>query len=105
MSTALDALNSKLFAEQLHTKFKVIVTGQPPVEFELTEVKEHQTAPKLELFTLTFQGPHAPRLNQQIYHFEHEKLGPFDLFVTAVGADQTGILYEAVFHRFRAPQS
>jgi hypothetical protein len=44
-------------------------------------------------------------LNQQIHHFEHEKLGAFDLFLTAVGTDQEGLLYEAVFHRFRTPQS
>ncbi len=101
MSNALDALNRKIFAEQLHTKFKVIVAGQSPLELVLIEVKEHETAPKFELFTLAFQGPHAPRLNQQIHHFEHEKLGPFDLFVTAIGADQNGLVYEAVFHRHK----
>ena len=104
MSDALDALNSRIFAGQLHTKFKVLVAGQAPMELALIEVKEHETAPKFELFTLAFQGPHEPRLNQQIHHFEHEKLGPFDLFVTAIGADQDGLVYEAVFHR-RKPQS
>lgn len=105
MSNALDALNSKIFAEQLHTKFKVLLAGQPPVELELFEVKESATAPKLELFSLEFRGPHSPRLNQQIHHLEHEKLGSFELFLTAVGAEAEGLLYEAVFHRFRKPQS
>ncbi len=103
MSNALDALNSQIFAGQLHTKFNVIVAGQAPLELALIEVKEHETAPKFELFTLAFQGPHAPRLNQQIHHFEHEKLGPFDLFVTAIGADEHGLVYEAVFHRRKQP--
>ena len=101
----LDAFNSKIFAEQLHTKFKVLVTGQPPVELELIEVNERETAPKLELFTLGFKGPSALRLDQRIHHLEHEKLGSFELFLTAVGAEQDGLVYEAVFHRFRKPQS
>ena len=105
MPNPLDALNSKIFTEQLHTKFKVELNGQPPVELELVEVKDRETAPKIELFSLEFRGPHAPRLNQQIHHFEHEKLGAFDLFLTAVGVDQEGLVYEVVFHRFRQPQS
>ena len=105
MPNALDSLNSKVFAEQLHTKFKVKLGDQPSVELELIAVKDRETAPKLELFSLEFHGPHSPRLNQQIHHFEHEKLGAFDLFLTAVAADQDGLVYEVVFHRFRQPQS
>jgi hypothetical protein len=101
LSSELDALNSRIFAEQLHTKFKILLAGQAPVELELIEVKESATAPKLELFSLGFRGPHSPRLNQQIHHLEHEKLGSFDLFLTAVGTEQEGLVYEAVFHRFR----
>ena len=63
------------------------------------------TAPNLELFSLEFRGPHSPRLNQQIHHFEHEKLGAFELFLTAVGVDQEGLVYEVIFHRFCKPQS
>ena len=105
MPNPLDAFNSKSFAEQLHTKFKVELNDQPPVELELVEVKDRETAPKFELFSLEFRGPYSPRLNQQIHHFEHEKLGAFDLFLTAVGVDQEGLVYEVVFHRFRQPQS
>jgi hypothetical protein len=102
---SLDAFDSKIFAEQLHTKFRVKLTGQAPVELELFEVNDRETAPKLELFSLGFRGPHSPRLNQQIHHFEHEKLGAFELFLTPVGVDQEGLLYEVVFHRFRKTQS
>jgi len=105
MTIPLENLNSKTFAGQLHTKFRVKLDSQAPVELELFEVKDHETAPKLELFALGFRGPHSPRLNQQIHHLEHEKLGSFELFLTAVGVDQEGLLYEAVFHRFRNPQS
>ena len=105
MPIPLDEFNSKVFTGQLHTKFTVHLPGQAPVELTLIEVKEQETAPKFELFTLVFQGPHAPRLDQRIHHLEHEKLGSFELFLTAVGAEQDGLLYEAVFHRLRKPQS
>lgn len=105
MPNPLDEFNSKIFAGQLHTKFTVHLSGQAAVELILIEVKEQQTAPKFELFTLAFQGPHASRLDQRIHHLAHEKLGAFELFLTAVGAEQDGLLYEAVFHRLRKPQS
>jgi len=101
----LDAFNSKSFAEQLHTKFRVHLASPGPLELELVEVKDHETAPNLELFSLGFRGPHSPRLNQQIHRFEHEKLGVFELFLTPVAADPDGTLYEVVFHRFRNRQS
>jgi hypothetical protein len=100
MPSILDSFNSKTFAEQLHTKFKVHLQNMDPLVLELVDVTERPTAPKVELFTLHFRGPHSPRLAQQIHHFEHEKLGKFDLFLTAIGGDHESITYEVVFHRF-----
>ena len=105
MSSILDAFNSKHFSEQLHTKFKVHLANHAPLELELVEVTERETAPNLELFSLGFRGPLSPQLNQQIHQFEHEKLGVFELFLTPVSADQQHTFYEVVFHRFRKSQS
>jgi hypothetical protein len=104
MAGALDRLNSKVFAEQLHTNFKVHLGNEAPLSLELVAVNERETSPKIELFSLFFLGPLTPRLNQQIHQFEHEKLGAFDLFLTAVGADAAGTTYEVVFHRLRKEQ-
>jgi hypothetical protein len=104
MADPLDKLNSKIFAEQLHTNFKVHAGNGAPLTLELSAVNDHQTQPEGELFSLLFRGPQAPRLAQQIHRFEHEKLGTFDLFLTAVGADEKGISYEVVFHRLRKKQ-
>ena len=101
MTDSLDRLNSKTFGEQLHTQFKVHLDNSEPVVLELSEVEEHNASPKTELFILRFRGPLAPRLNQQIHHFEHDKLGKFDLFMTAVAGDQESTTYEIVFNRFR----
>jgi hypothetical protein len=104
MSSILDNFNSQTFTEQLHTKFLVPMAAPEPLELELTEVTERNAAPKMEQFSLLFRGPQGPRLPQQIHAIEHEKLGRFELFLTAIAGDQESITYEAVFHRFRKNQ-
>ena len=104
MITALDNFNSQTFAEQLHSKFKVYLDQHPPLEMELVEVEERDTSPRIELFFLRFQGPPSPLVPQGIRRFEHEKLGAFEIFITAIGMDEKGLLYESVFHRFRKDQ-
>jgi hypothetical protein len=104
MSTFLDKLNAKIFSEQLHTQFKVHSGGAEPMMLELVEVMERDLSPKIELFTLQFRGPVAPRLAQQIHRLEHDKLGAFEIFLTAIGVDpEQRLLYESVFQRFRKP--
>lgn len=100
MPTSLDDLNSKLFREQLNTKFSVHAGGQL-LPLELVEVAEETTAKQMDCFSLYFLGPFNPRLPQQIHRLEHEKLGTLEIFLTAISADGKGTMYEAVFHRFR----
>jgi hypothetical protein len=101
MSTSLDKLNAKIFAEQLHTQFRLLRQGAQSIPLELIEVKEGDSPPTIELFTLHFRGPAELRMPQQIHQLEHDTLGTFDIFLTAIGADAQGITYESVFHRFR----
>lgn len=100
----LDTLNSKSFADQLHTRFQVQSGNSEPVTLELTEVNAFATPPHLESFSLQFRGPVAPRLQQKIYRFAHDKLGAFDLFLTVIGADEAGATYEVIFNRMRPKQ-
>ena len=75
-----------------------------PITLELVDVVENDLSPKMELFSLQFRGPFRPRLDQQTHRLEHEKLGEFEIFLTPISADQqSGTIYEAVFHRFRKP--
>lgn len=101
MAEPLDKLNAKVFAEHLHTTFKVHLDGAPPLELKLFEVTERATGAQGELFFIYFRGPLGQRLPQGIYHLEHEKLGRIDIFFTAVAADEQGVSYEAVFNRQR----
>jgi hypothetical protein len=101
MSIPLDKFNSTIFSGQLHTPFRLLREGAEPIPLELMEVNESDPSPQIEFFALQFRGPAAPRLAQQIHTLEHDKLGSFDIFLTAIGADAQGITYESVFHRFR----
>jgi hypothetical protein len=105
MSDATLKLDGKAFTAQLHTQFKVHTGDGAPTVVELFEVLEPPAPPQVDLFLLHFRGPRTPRLPQQIHHFDHEKLGAFDLFITAIGADEHGIAYEAVFNRLRKQQA
>jgi hypothetical protein len=101
MLTPLDKLNAKVFAEHLHTGFKLHRNGAEPLPLELIEVKDSDPSPAIELFSVHFLGPVTPRLPQQIHRLEHDKLGTFEIFLTAIAGDAQGIMYESVFHRFR----
>ena len=101
MSTSLDKLNAKVFSEYLHTQFKLHLEDAEPMMLKLVEVKESDPSPQIELFALHFLGAAAPRLPQKTYQLEHEKLGTFAIFLTAIAGDPQGIMYESIFHRFR----
>ncbi|HEY6352740.1 MAG TPA: hypothetical protein VI636_25365 [Candidatus Angelobacter sp.] len=100
METPLEKLNAKVFAEYLRSKFHTQL-GDKKVELELLSVEERESSPRVETFFLCFNGPLIPRLPQQIYLLEHEKLGAFSIFLTAIAGDTEGISYEAVFNRYR----
>lgn len=106
MSSELDHLNCKLFAENLHSKFKAALDQENTLVLELTEVDEKSVNPRVECFSVLFQGPPAPMLSQGMRRLEHEKLGTFDLFLTPIGIGNDGsLLYEAVFNRMRKENS
>lgn len=104
METPLDQLNARIFNQQLHTKFQAVLDDGKKISLELEEVEERNTS-RTDLFFLRFRGPGAPFLVQKAYRMEHDKLGEFTLFISATAADQTGIQYEAVFHRIKPGNS
>lgn len=50
-------------------------------------------------FTLAFVGPNEHPLQQSLYHFEHETLGKFPLFLVPVAQNENNFIYESVFAR------
>jgi hypothetical protein len=98
MTEPFSTFNSKTFADQLNTAFSAQLP-EASVPLELIEVAEKPAPANTEVFTLHFRGPIRPFLQQRTYSFQHDKLGAFELFITAIGQDQQSIIYEAVFHR------
>jgi hypothetical protein len=98
--TSLDRLDATVFRAHLHAEFRAHAAGRVAV-LKLVEVEERPSAASLELFFVRFRGPQSPSLRQGIHALEHDELGRFELFLTAIGVDNDGTLYEAVFNRFR----
>ena len=98
----ISTFHSSTFSGQLNTYFTVQGNASP-MTLQLVEVVEKKTPASVESFSLHFQGPAALLLPQQIHTLQHEKLGTFQIFLTAVEGNQQSITYEAVFHRLRQP--
>ena len=97
----ISTFHGSTFSRQLNTDFTVQAGSGTPLVLKLVEVVEKQTPANVELFTLHFQGPASLRLGQQIHTLQHDKLGTFQIFLTAVEGNNQTITYEAVFHRLR----
>lgn len=95
------------FAEQLNTKFRVLleVENAPEVELELAELVEFPTLTHsrsdVERFSLFFYGPGNFFLPQSMYRLAHEQLGELDIFLVPVAQEPRGFRYEAVFSYFK----
>src|SRR2546429_6349472 len=103
-SVPLAEMSCAKFSGLLHSRFRVQGNTPTPVQLELVEATPHQSGQKTAQtqagsFALLFAGPLDQFLPQQTYHFEHEKLGAFDLFIVPTGKDQNSFHYEALFNR------
>jgi hypothetical protein len=85
------------FGEHVNSTFRV-QRERATIALELVEVADRSTRRQVT-FSLMFRGPQRPLLTQQIYPFEHDRLGRFDLFIVPVRQDGSGVYYEAVFNR------
>ena len=96
-------LTEKEFSKHLNTKFRI--TGETPLELELTEVKGYLSKPDeqtgMERFSAFFYGPGDRYLPQHAYAIEHDVMGAFDLFLVPISRDEKGYRYEAVFNYFK----
>jgi len=97
MTLPIDQTVAATFAEHLHSAFR-LSDASAMLELELVEVTDASNARQVN-FSLLFRGPLRPPLAQQIYPFEHDRLGRFDLFIVPVQRDAHGMYYEAVVNR------
>ena len=90
------------FSNHLHGTFSV-ERAEGVVELILAEVKSGQSTPQIEQFSLLFQGPVSPRLEQRTYSMSNGRTGVVDLFIVPVAQNEAGIVYEVVFNQLRQP--
>jgi hypothetical protein len=96
----IETFTHSTFAELKGTKFKLYDGSDEPVEVELIDVGEFVESKRQEMFGIFFSIPEGKKPAQGTYGMEHEQLGRFDLFLVPV-VSEDGIVYEAVFNRFK----
>ena len=90
-----ETLSKESFAEQLNTKFRVLLETEnaPEVELELAELVEFPALTHgrtdVERFSLFFYGPGGFFLPQATYRVAHERLGEQDIPRHRAGAAAT----------------
>lgn len=92
-------LEQEEFAKHLNTKFRIKISEAEAIEAELTEVTELSLTDRQARFAIIFRTPNEPFLGQGLHKFDHDRMGPFELFIVPVGQDAEGTDYEAIFNR------
>jgi hypothetical protein len=102
-------LSEEAFAENLNTKFRVLLDAPREVELELVEVKSYNSGPNeqggMVRFSLFLYGPGDFYLPQRTYALEHASMGQLELFIVPIGRDERGFRYEVVFNYFKTGES
>src|SRR2546423_1889902 len=97
-------LTHEEFSKQLNTKFGIRISEAQAIEVELTEVSELLISARQERFALIFRSANDILIAQGLHRFEHDQMGPFDLFIVPVDRDERGTYHEAVFNRLAKKQ-
>jgi hypothetical protein len=95
----LDELTRGTFEPHVGTRFRVGPASSPPDELELVQVSDVGAGDGGRSFALLFRGARESALGQGLVELEHAALGTIALFIVPVGAEATGLQYEAVFNR------
>ena len=99
----LDRLTVEVFAGQIGKTFRLVLEDGPVLDLVLVEarslsLKSGNSGPRRDPFSLLFLGPKTPVLPQRIYPLESEAFGRLDIFLVPIGADASGVKYEAIFN-------
>jgi uncharacterized protein DUF6916 len=91
------------FTPHVGSEFKAAVDGGKSLALALVEVQPGPSSPQVLQFSLVFRGPLEPVLPQRVVQLQHPRLGELDLFLVPIAKEAQGIMYQAVFNRFREP--
>jgi hypothetical protein len=88
----------KQFSDHLKTVFSVDLKDGQRVKLLLSEVRAGHSNPKIENFSIRFEGPPEPSLKQGSYLFRHEKLGRQEIFIVPGVTSGQKRSYHAIFN-------
>ena len=94
-----EKLSKAFFSDALNTHFHLQPDTGESVDLELIELKDGYALPGQEQFSLKFRGPGQAILPQKTYRMDHDRIGPFDLFIVPIGRDEDALYFEAIFNR------
>jgi len=100
----LDDLTAAALSEQLNTKFRIHLESSGTIELDLIAVEDFGVSGRQERFSILFKGPLEPAIWQGMVRMDHDHFGTLDLFIVAIGREEDGMRYEAVFNRLRKPE-
>ena len=92
-------LTHEEFSRHLNKKFRIRIGESEEIETELTNISDLVLSPRQERFSILFRGPLDKMLGQGMHAFEHDEMGPFELFIVPIERAEDGVYYEAVFNR------
>ncbi len=99
----LEMLSVSVFVDCVGTRFRVHAAADAQAwDLELTEATSlgsaaGRTPSNRDPFSLIFRRALQPILPQQIYKFEHDRLGTLEMFIVPIGPDNQGMRYQAIF--------
>ena len=96
----LESLTHDHFSGRVGEIFRI--DSEPAaLEFELISAEQKAVEPReggRQPFSLVFQGPREPILEQRIRALQHEAFGTLEIFLVPIGQNENGVQYEAIFN-------
>ncbi|KPD11622.1 hypothetical protein [Phaeobacter sp. 11ANDIMAR09] len=75
-----------------------VITDEGPITLKLIEVSKLGSGEREGgAFSVLWQGPETPFVDQQTHRLKHPEAGELALFLVPVGQQDAGFQYEAVF--------
>ena len=97
----IENFDASTFSERGGEPFRLLCDDGSTLDLELVSVTlgsaPNDAGERRVPFSIVFRGPLEPLLPQQIYGFDHDELGSFELFIVPIGPDEAGMQYQAVF--------
>ena len=87
------------FAQCISTKFIVCLESGMKIGLVLSGISEKEKASDYERFSLYFTGEPDFLLPESIYRLEHLLLDTLEIFLTPVGKEDWGYIYESIFSK------